>query len=151
MHLHIWDQIFHWDSFLELDFLVLLMFPMIRMFWREKHHVIFFSFIWNGFINYNYMFKFTCLETMLNWFEGFDPKKSKAKCLLCLPESFTLVKIMPIGISTSPIMGHVSHDIMLTRGGSISSRLDVTGMMLGAIASICQDPLFYAIRMATLI
>jgi hypothetical protein len=45
----------------------------------------------------------------------------------------------------------VSHDIMLTRGGSISSRLDVTGMMLGAIASICQDPLFYAIRMATLI
>jgi len=50
---------------------------------------------------------------------------------MCLPQSFTLVKIMPIGISTSPSMGHVSHDIMLTRGGSLSSRLDVSGMMLG--------------------
>lgn len=61
---------------------------------------------------------------------------------MCLSQSFTLVKIMPIGISTSPSIGHVSHDIMLTKGGSLSSRLDVRGMTLGEISSIYQDPFF---------
>lgn len=146
MHLHIWNQNFHWDYyFLELNLLVPLMFLMIHMFWGQNTMLL------NGFINYNYMFKFTCLEAMLNWFEGLDLKKGKVKCLMCLSQSFTLVKIMPIGISTSPSMGHVSHNIMLTRGGLSSSRLDVSGMMLEAIASIYQDPLFSTIKMATLI
>lgn len=131
--------------------MVPLMFPMIHMFWGQNTMLFYFSFVWIGFINYNYMFNFTCLETMLNWFEGLDPKKGKIKCLMCLPQSFTLVKIMPIGISTSPSMGHVSHDIMLTRGGSLSSRLDASGMMLEEISSIYQDPLFFTIRMATII
>jgi hypothetical protein len=67
--------------------------------------------------------------------KGFDLTKGEAKHQVHLLQSLMLVKIVPTYTFASPSMGHVP--VRLTREGFSSFWLSVTGVMLGAITSIC--------------
>jgi hypothetical protein len=54
---------------------------------------------------------------------------------VCLLQSFMLVETMPTSLPISPNMGHVP--MKPARGGFSSSRLDVNGVMLRIVTSIC--------------
>jgi hypothetical protein len=71
----------------------------------------------------------------MEFIKGLDVKKGETKHQVYLLQSFMLVKIVPTYTFASSSMGHVP--MRLTRGRFSSSWLGVSGVMLGAITSIC--------------